>query len=153
MVDGLIAWFRSLFSHAPPALQGVDLAREQWDDVPLPRGAPPWRHLAGRPDDDADWDAVIARAKMRAPSPPPPSPSPRRPPPVPAKARAVREWAPPEVQAKLDAVIRSGPKRFVRPLPSFVVRRADDEDWDAAIRQAKAQRPVGPAPGRLNRGR
>jgi hypothetical protein len=156
MFDALTAWFKSVFSHAPALLRGADLAAEQWDDVPLPRSAAPWRQPAIA-NDDGDWDAVIARAKMRAASPPPlrtppPSPSPRRPPPPPdGRPMAPHARAPLVMRPQPDTVIRKGPKRSVPPSPSCAVSQPADEDWGAAIRRAKAQQPERLAPSPLTR--
>jgi hypothetical protein len=56
------------------------------------------------PDDEGDWEAALARAKIRA--------------------------------------LGAPPRRTVPVLPSFLRRPAasnDDEDWDTAIRLAKAR--------------
>jgi len=106
-------------------------------------------------DDDGDWEAVIARAKMRAVASPPrrsPAPlSPRRPPPAPAPwPKAPQPWTA-EVHLKLDALGRNVRTRSVPPLRSVPASPPPDEDWDVAIRRAKVRHFDRSLPGRLNR--
>jgi len=117
-------------------------------NVPLHLVAARLRSTAAPADDDEDWDAVIARAKMqaalpKAPSPPPHPPRdewaemPDTPPPSPAR-QAPRLWlaerkAPlagcsEKTLATLDALVRGGLKKPVAPLPAFIVRRPAEED-------------------------
>ena len=83
--------------------------------LPLHLAAARLRRPAAPADDDEDWDAVIARAKLRAASPRAPSPLP--PPPLrnewaempatpPPEPKAPRARAPGATQATLDAIAR-----------------------------------------------
>jgi hypothetical protein len=120
-------------------------------NVPLHLVAARLRQTAAPAEDDEDWDAVIARAKIqaalpKAPSPPPPplrdewAEMPDTPPPSPAR-QAPRLWmARPQAPragvsektlATLDALVRGGLKKPVPPLP-FVARRPSEEDLATA---------------------
>jgi hypothetical protein len=89
-----LTWFKSVFQRAAatPASLHADLATEQWPDVPLHLVAARLRPPAPAAEDDEDWDAVIARAKMQAASPKAPSP---RPPQLPRNAPAKAPSPPP----------------------------------------------------------
>jgi hypothetical protein len=84
MIAALSAWFASWFGSKPLVPPGADVVTERWDDVPFRPGG--WAAVAVTPGaavgDDAEWAAVIARAKaaMDAVTPPP----------VAAAARALR---------------------------------------------------------------
>src|SRR5262245_4825119 len=103
---------------------------------PLHLAAARLRPPAAPADDDEDWDAVIARAKMQAAWPraasPPPSPPPRdawsemaaTPPPLPAPRGPTFE----KVHAKLDALLLGGMKKPAVLPPAFTARRRVDED-------------------------
>jgi len=101
-------------------------------------------------DDDEDWDAVIARAKMQAAALPratrPPQPAPPRhvppelqvtPPPVPARQapavpmgrlHAQRIRTVEEVRAKLDVIVWGSAKRPAALRPASRPRRTAEED-------------------------
>jgi hypothetical protein len=124
------------------------LQRAQWADVPrhsvTVRSWPP----AAPADDDEDWDAVIARAKMQAPLPR--TPRPLQPPPVrhlpaelqvtppptlvrqtPTRAmapKAPRPRAAQEVRARLDVVVWGSPNKPAVLRPAFAPRRTAEED-------------------------
>jgi hypothetical protein len=144
-----LTWFKSVFQRGreTPGVLRADLATEQWTDVPLHLVAARLRPPVARVDDDEDWDAVIARAKLQAASPKEPSP---RPPPLPHHAPAKapspppphpqrNEWAempdtPPPSPAQqarscsatlaaLDALVSGGLKKPAMPRPGFAARR------------------------------
>jgi hypothetical protein len=140
-------------------------------NVPLHLVAARLRRAAAPVDDDEDWDAVIARAKMqaalpRAPSPPPPL---RRdewaqiqetPPPLSARPgrrlwmaepRAPRAGGFEKTQATLDALVRGGLKKPVAPLPAFVARRPVEEDLATPPPLGTARRAAGTSSGRAKR--
>ena len=140
-------------------------------NVPLHLVAARLRPAAGPVDDDEDWDAVIARAKMqtalpRAPSPPPPRPRdewaemPDTPPPLRAQQAPTRWIAKPNAwragdsekrQATLDALVRGGLKKPVAPLPAFVARRPVEEDLATPPPLGTARRAAGTLSGRAKR--
>ena len=112
-------------------------------DVPLHLVAARMRPPAAPEDDDEDWDAVIARAKMqagspRAPSPPPPprdewAEMPETPRPLlgrQASARSLAKlkvppaWPSEKTQATLDALVRGGMKKPAAPRQPESARRA-----------------------------
>jgi len=101
-LDALTGWFKSVFHHPPPALLRADLATEPWYDVPVRPVAAPSRPAPAPADDDADWDAEIARAKIRAaeqarslpPTLPGSNGSRPRPAPPPSPARGASPQAP-----------------------------------------------------------
>ena len=140
-------------------------------DVPLHLVAARLRTTAAPADDDEDWDAVIARAKMqaalpKAPSPPAPPPRdewaamPNTPPPSPArqaprlwtaKPKAPRAGGSERTLATLNALVRGGLKKPVAPLPAFIARRAADEDLATPPPLGTARRAAGPMSGRAKR--
>ena len=109
------SWFRSVVNRAPDPLRGVERTTERWNDVPLPRAAPPWGPPATRADDDGDWEAVIARAKMRAEVSPP-----RRSPPPPLRPVAV---SPPPDEDWDVAIRRAKAQHRGTSSPSWLHRR------------------------------
>jgi hypothetical protein len=139
-------------------------------NVPLHLVAARLRHTAAPADDDEDWDAVIARAKMqaalpKAPSPPPPplrdewAEMPDTPPPSPArqaprlwmaKPKAPRAGVSEKTLATLDALVRGGLKKPVAPLP-FAARRPADEELATPPPLGTARRAAGPLSGRAKR--
>jgi len=88
MIAALSAWFASWFGSKPLVPPGADVVTGRWDDVPFRPGG--WAAVAVTPatvsGDDAEWAAVIARAKaaMDAVTPPPVATTAR----VSARARA-----------------------------------------------------------------
>ena len=140
-------------------------------NVPLHLVAARLRQTAAPADDDEDWDAVIARAKMqaalpRAPSPLPPPPRnewaemPNTPPPslAPqarrlwmAKPKAPRAGVSEKTLATLDALVRGGLKKPVAPLPAFVARRPAEQDLATPPPLGTDQRAAGPLSGRAKR--
>ena len=139
-------------------------------NVPLHLVAARLRQTAAPPDDDEDWDAVIARAKIQAalPKAPSPRPPPLRdewaempdtPPPSPArqaptlwmaKPTAPRAGVSEKTLATLDALVRGGLKKPVAPLP-FVARRPSEEDLATPPPLGTARRAAGPLSGRAKR--
>jgi hypothetical protein len=142
-----LTWFKSVFHRESATPLRADVATEQWDDVPLHLAAARLRPATARVDDDDDWNAVIARAKMEAASPKAPSPHPPRlphhapakapsPPPPPSQRD---EWAempatPPPSPAQqerrrsatlatLNALASGSLKKPAMPRPGFASRR------------------------------
>jgi hypothetical protein len=103
-------------------------------DVPLHLVAARLRPAAAAVDDDEDWDAVIARAKMQA-----------------ALPRAPRAGGFEKTQATLDALVRGGLKKPVPPLPAFVARRPVEEDLATPPPLGTARRAAGTLSGRAKR--
>ena len=140
-------------------------------NVPLHLVAARLRPAAAPADDDEDWDAVIARAKMqaaspRAPSPPLPPPRdewaemPDTPPPSPArqapmlwmaKPKAPRAGGSEKTLATLDALVRGGLKKPVAPPPELLARRPAEEDLATPPPLEMARRAAGPLSGRAKR--
>ena len=140
-------------------------------NVPLHLMAARLRPTAAPADDDEDWEAVIARAKMQAALPKAPSPHsppprdewaemPDTPPPSSApqprrlwiaKPKAPRAGGSERTRATLDALVRGGLKKPVAPLPAFVVRRPAEEDLATPPPLGTARRAAGPLPGRAKR--
>ena len=134
-----LTWFKSVFQRARPTPDALraDLATEPWADVPLHLAAARLRPPPARVDDDEDWDAVIARAKVQAASPNvrnewlemQPTPPPRNewsemqptPPPSP---KAPQAGIPQATQARLDALLLGGMKKPASARPAFTARRA-----------------------------
>src|SRR5262245_25673269 len=133
-----LTWFKSVFQRAlaTPAPPRVDMATEQWADVPLHLAAARLRPRLADADGDEDWDEVIARAKIQAASPkvpsvpppfPPPHPSPKAPspPPFPAPQPSPKAPSPPAPppprraspaelrapRANPDVIVWGGPKK------------------------------------------
>jgi len=103
-----LTWFKSVLHRglATPAPLRAEVASEMWPEVPLHLAAARLRPVAPA-DDDEDWDAVIARAKIQAAemqATPPPLAAPPAPALWTAKLKAARVGAPQEVRARLDAV-------------------------------------------------
>jgi len=109
-------------------------------NVPLHLVTARLRATAAPADDDEDWDAVIARAKMQAASPKAPSP------PAPRPRAGVSE----KTLATLDALVRGGLKKPVPPLPPFIARRPPEEDL-ATPPPLGTTRRTGPLSGRAKR--
>ena len=139
-------------------------------NVPLHLVAARLRPSAAPADDDEDWDAVIARAKMHAALPQAPNPRhhpprdewaemPDTPPPSPArqaprlwmaKPKAPRVGVSEKTLATLDALVRGGLKKPVAPLP-FVARRRSEEDLATPPPLGTARRAAGLLSGRAKR--
>jgi hypothetical protein len=119
-------------------------------------------------DDDEDWDAVIARAKMqasafpRATRPPQPAPPPRlrpelqvTPPPVPVGQAPTmgtlhthRIRTVDEVRAKLDIIVWGSANRPAALRPASRARRTAEEDMVTPPPLRTDGRAVGPRPRR-----
>ena len=119
-------------------------------------------------DDDEDWDAVIARAKMqasalpRATRPPQPAPPPRlrpelqvTPPPVPVRQPPTmgtlhthRIRTVDEVRAKLDIVVWGSANRPAALRPASRARRTAEEDMVTPPPLRTDGRAAGPRPRR-----
>ena len=116
-------------------------------------------------DDDEDWDAVIARAKMQLALPkassqpppparrrasleiqetPPPLTTPKAPTPWTARPAPPRAAAPVNVRAKLDTLVWGGMKKPPTPRPPLTGRRAAEEDPATPPPVPKARPGAGP---------
>jgi hypothetical protein len=161
--------FNSVGRRAPStAAQLADLARQ------VRRGARPnsatvraWPPTAPV-DDDEDWDAVIARAKMQASSsprltrPPHPAPPPHlrpelqvTPPPVPVrqapatgKLHTHRIRTADEVRAKLDVIVWGSANRPAALRPASPARRTAEGDMVTPPPLRTGGRAAGPRPRR-----
>jgi hypothetical protein len=87
--------FKSVYQNGrvSPALLRAERRTPGAADVPLHLAAARLRPPPAPSDDDEEWDAVIARAKLRAEMPPTPPPTRR---------------APAETLAALNALVRRG---------------------------------------------
>ncbi len=108
---------------ATPVVSSADPTLEMARQDPLPEMAP---------QDDEDWDAVIARARARVSEPNPP---------------AVRTAPPNPPAARTAPPISGGPDRAPIPAPAPIPEAVmDDGDWETLIAVAKS-RPA-PTPAR-----
>jgi hypothetical protein len=140
-------------------------------NVPLYLVAARLRPAAAPADDDEDWDAAIARAKMQTalpkapnlqlasprdewaemPDTPPPLPARQAPRPWMAQPRAPRTGGSDKTQATLDAIVRGSLKKRVAPLPAFVARRPPEDDLATPPPLGTARRAAGPLSSRAKR--
>jgi hypothetical protein len=159
-----LTWFKSVFQRARANPLHADLATEPWGDVPLhvmaARLRPP---VAPDDDNDEDWDAVIARARMqaagpRAASPPLPPPSrkewaemPETPPPSPTRQGPIRARAPEATRATLDSLVGRGVKKPPALPPARAARARAKADMAATplplTKALRAASLFGPAKG------
>jgi len=138
-----LTWFKSVFQRAAatPASLRADAATEPWPDAPLHLVAARLRPPAPAAEDDEDWDAVIARAKMQAaemPDTPPPSPGREAPARSLARPNAPRATVPEATRATLDALVLGGQKKAAAQRPAFVARRPADKDPATPLPLARA---------------
>jgi hypothetical protein len=155
MTMDALTWFKSVFRReltTPDALR-ADVATEMWADVPLHLAAARLRPAPPSADDDEDWDAVIARAKMQAAT----AKAPRLPPPSPrAVSPEMQETPPPlaapqiPVRARMDALWSGLKKPPAQPL-AFTARRPAIEDMITPPPLEKTRRAAGPSFGPAKR--
>ena len=138
-------------------------------NVPLHLMAARLRPAPAPAENDEDWDAVIARAKMQTALPKAPRPLPHRdewaeiadtPPPLSARQAPRTSMARPKAprtagsertQATLDAFIRGTLKKPVVPVLAFVARRPAGQDLATPPPLGTARPPAGSLSGRAKR--